>query len=181
MQKRANSTPKASSKSKDGASASSDKALPNGSRVEAAGDPIEAALASLLATESVWRKATLADIVTAHMPSIRALLERRCPVEKIAVAMIESGVNAKKATLVRAIQGVKSRSIKTPKKSGAASKKTQEQTLISVEPNAEELAEKAAYFSPLNDGDGPSDDEVREATDSAASVADILEASLSAS
>lgn len=182
MQKKANSASKPIQKTKPAASVLEVKALPSGSPSDGASDPIEAALASLLASESVWRKPTLADTVAAHLPSIKSLIERRCPIDKIAAAMISSGVDAKKTTLVRAIQMIKNGSGKTPKKGGAVSKRMHEKPRMPAEQNSEESKRRLAYFCPpLNDDEGPSDDEGREATDSTPSVTDILGASLSAS
>ncbi len=76
---------------------------------------IESALASLLADEAKWKKTTTQDVIEAHWPSIKSLIDRRCPVDMIADAMIASGVEVKKSTLQRLITERKHAGRKSPR------------------------------------------------------------------
>lgn len=76
---------------------------------------IESALAALLADEAKWKKTTTQDVIEAHWPSIKALIDRRCPADMVADAMIASGVEVKKSTLLRLITERRNAGRKSPK------------------------------------------------------------------
>ena len=100
-----------------------------------AADPVGDALSTLLEKASEWKKPTIGDIVDAHRDAIVALLAERCPIEKIASAMISGGVDAKPATLVRLIQGVKSGvGKKAPKKPAPKAKASPASAPVEVVP-----------------------------------------------
>lgn len=117
---------------------------------------IESALAALLADEAKWKKTTTQDVIEAHWPSIKALIDKRCPVDMIADAMSASGVEVKKSTLLRLITERKNAGRKSPKATQRNAGRLRGKTADGdASPASGDVQSKLDYFCTKDGGDDP--------------------------
>jgi hypothetical protein len=117
---------------------------------------IESALAALLADEAKWKKTTTQDVIEAHWPSIKALIDKRCPVDMIADAMSASGVEVKKSTLLRLITDRKNSGRKSPKTATTRATRPRGKTADGdASPASADVQSKLNYFCTKDGDDAP--------------------------
>lgn len=119
-------------------------------------DRIEAALAALLAVEATWKPTTTRDVVDAHWPTIQTLIQKRCPVEKIAVALLAAGVDVKKSTLLRLLTERRNAGRKSPKAAPTRAARPRGKTADGdASPASGDVQSKLDYFCTNDGGDAP--------------------------